>query len=122
MKKPLEALERLTEAALALYIDADDRAETTGDDGQEHDDWRELRLALIDCGALPNAPRPSRFDAAVEVVRRMEARDLLDDAATLDVISRRFRDVIDREMKQDREARDELDELFEEEEPCSPSR
>lgn len=112
MKNPLETLERLRDAALAVYVDADDRGETTNDHDAEHDDWRELRLSLVECGALPNAPRPSRFDAAVEVVRRMDARDLLDHSATWDVISRRFRPSIDCELKQNREATDELDELF----------
>ncbi len=120
-QNPIAALERLTEAALAVFIDADDRGETTNDHDAEHDDWRELRLALIECGALPNAPRPSRFDAAVEVVRRSGTRELLDDPAIYEVVTRKHRAAIDREMKERREADADADELFDVAEPGGSS-
>lgn len=120
-KNPIAALERLSEAALAVFIDADDRGETTGDDGRESDDWRELRLALIETGALPNAPRPTRFDAAVEVISRISPADLLTDRAVWDVLSSRFRTQIDDYLHDERGTTDELDELFHGEDGLCPS-
>ena len=40
----------LCEAVGQAYKDAEDRDETTDEDGMEHEDWKRVRLALIGVG------------------------------------------------------------------------